>query len=69
MSRGPTDLDRVCVHCGAFDTTRIGDCDVCGEPVCVRCGNTQHARGERHVRHNVCVTKDDSSFTMIKFVK
>jgi hypothetical protein len=65
----PTDLTRLCRHCGAVDSRRIGQCVVCGLAVCERCGNVQHTHGERRIIHDSCLHKDDSGFTMIKFVR
>ena len=62
-------LERMCRHCGAVDTLRLGHCSVCGMVVCDRCGNVQHVRGEKRVTHNSCLKEDDSGFSMIKFVK
>lgn len=47
----------------------IGRCDVCGLAVCEKCGNMQHTRGGRRAMHNACLATDETSFTMIKFVK
>lgn len=59
----------MCRHCGATDAERIGHCSVCGLSVCEKCGNVQHARGEKRVTHNTCLKHDDDGFSMIKFVK
>jgi hypothetical protein len=69
MSKPVDDLERICRHCGAIDTRHLGMCHVCGLAVCEHCGNTQHVKGTRLVTHNLCVTKGDHGFTMIKFVK
>lgn len=58
-----------CTYCGAKGTRRLGACDVCGRSVCERCGNTQHARGERKVTHDECLKRGDNGFSMIKFVE
>lgn len=63
------DLKHVCPHCNAVNTRLIGDCAVCGRIVCERCGNVQHAQGDRRVSHDECVKHDDSAFSMIKFVR
>lgn len=59
----------MCHTCGAFDTRRLGPCVVCTGPVCEKCGNVQHIKGEHRVVHNSCLDKEDHGFTMIKFVK
>ncbi len=63
------DLKRLCRHCGAVDTRRLGECNVCGLTVCDQCGNTQHSHGERRVTHNACLKEDESGFSMIRFVR
>lgn len=63
------DLERTCSHCGALGMRHIGRCDVCGLAVCEKCGNMQHTRGGRRAMHNACLATDETSFTMIKFVK
>jgi hypothetical protein len=68
MSDRPTDLTRLCRHCGAVDAARIGQCVVCGLSVCERCGNVQHTHGERRIIHDSCLRQDGGGFTMIKFV-
>lgn len=57
----------ICTHCGCTDTTRLGLCRVCHQPVCECCGNSQFTQGERKVIHNSCLTQSNDSFTMIKF--
>ncbi|HEX9094272.1 MAG TPA: hypothetical protein VF902_09850 [Coriobacteriia bacterium] len=69
MPEGSISLERMCRHCGAVDTRRIGYCSVCGMAVCEKCGNLQHVRGEKRATHNACLKEDDSGFSMIKFVK
>ncbi|MDZ4170106.1 MAG: hypothetical protein U1E26_10730 [Coriobacteriia bacterium] len=59
----------LCPHCGAIDSRRLGDCSVCHKLVCERCGNIQFIGGERRVTHHECLKKEDTGFTMIKFVK
>jgi hypothetical protein len=63
------DLERMCRYCGAVDSRRLGQCSVCGCSVCDRCGNVQHARGEKNATHNACLAQDGGGFSMIKFVK
>lgn len=63
------DLKRLCRHCGAVDTKRLGLCSVCSMAVCESCGNTQHSHGETRVTHNRCLSEDEGGFTMIKFVR
>jgi hypothetical protein len=63
------ELTRLCRHCGALDTRKLGKCVVCDLAVCEKCGNVQHTHGERRVIHDSCLSKDESGFTMIKFVK
>jgi translation initiation factor 2 beta subunit (eIF-2beta)/eIF-5 len=69
MSSGAPDLDRICTHCGAVDSHKLGQCTVCYMSVCERCGNIQHIHGERRPIHNSCLAEGDHGFTMIKFVK
>jgi hypothetical protein len=69
MSDRQTDLTRLCRHCGAVDSPRIGQCVVCGLAVCERCGNVQHTHGERKIIHDSCLHQDGGGFTMIKFVR
>lgn len=58
-----------CTYCGSQSSRRLGLCGVCGRSVCEKCGNTQHIKGERRITHDECLRKDDSGFSMIKFVK
>lgn len=61
---------KFCGHCGAIGEPRLGYCDICGAPVCARCGNIQHVRGERKVAHDQCLREsEDAGFSMIRFVK
>jgi len=46
----------------------LGDCSVCGTPVCEHCGNVQIATGTRHATHRECLKRSDHGFKMIKFV-
>jgi hypothetical protein len=70
MYERPTELSRLCRHCGAVDAPKLGACVVCELAVCERCGNVQHTHGERRVIHDECLSKDgESGFTMIKFVR
>jgi hypothetical protein len=62
-------LDRMCRHCGAIDSRRLGVCSVCDLAVCERCGNVQFVHGERRVTHDACLSQQDEGFTMIKFVR
>ena len=65
-------MTRFCLHCGAANVLRLGDCTVCHEMVCERCGNTQFAQGVRTAIHDQCLKHGedaDSGFSMIKFVK
>jgi len=63
------ELSRLCRHCGAVDSPKLGQCSVCGMAVCERCGNVQHGHGERRVIHDACLAEDGAGFTMIRFVK
>ncbi len=69
MSDRPAELSRLCRHCGALDSRRLGQCVVCDMAVCEKCGNVQHTHGERRVIHDACLSKDEGAFTMIKFVR
>ena len=69
MYERPTELSRLCRHCGAVDAPKLGQCTVCDLAVCDRCGNVQHVHGERRVIHNACLADGDHCFTMIRFVK
>jgi translation initiation factor 2 beta subunit (eIF-2beta)/eIF-5 len=69
MSAARPDPERVCTHCGAVDSHKLGRCTVCYLSVCDRCGNVQHVHGERQPVHNACLSEGDHGFTMIKFVK
>lgn len=69
MTEAVPELSRLCRHCGALDTKKLGECVVCGMAVCEKCGNIQHGGGERRVIHDACLTHEDAGFTMIKFVK
>jgi len=61
---------RYCLHCGAANSVRLGNCKVCHEMVCEHCGNTQLSQGVRYAIHGKCLRHDDGSgFSMIKFVK
>jgi hypothetical protein len=49
---------------------RLGHCDECGLPVCIKCGNVHYVRGERTVLHDECLKENPGAhFSMIKFVK
>ena len=69
MPQGNNDLARMCRHCGAIDAPRLGTCSVCELSVCEKCGNVQFVHGERRVTHDVCLSKNEEGFTMIKFVR
>ena len=69
MASGIPELSRLCRHCGAVDTAKLGQCVVCDMAVCEKCGNIQHTGGQRRVIHDACLSGDDAGFTMIKFVK
>ena len=69
MHEAGTELSRLCRHCGAVDSPRLGACVVCGLSVCERCGNVQHGHGQRKVIHDSCLSEDGAGFTMIRFVK
>jgi hypothetical protein len=60
---------RMCPHCRASDTRRLGECWVCDRAVCEACGNVQVSMGKRRVLHNECLKKADGGFSMIKFVQ
>lgn len=62
-------LSRLCPHCGATNTIRFGECNVCAGTVCEKCGNVQYIKGERKIVHDECLDKTADSFSMIKFVK
>jgi hypothetical protein len=57
------------MYCGAEGGEKLGVCKICGQRVCEKCGNYQHSMGERFAAHNTCIRRDDSAFTMIRFVK
>ncbi len=59
----------VCLYCGAEGGHRLGLCKLCGLRVCDKCGNWQHSLGERFPAHDHCIKRNDSAFSMIKFVK
>jgi hypothetical protein len=59
----------VCLFCGAENTRLLGNCKICGLRVCDRCGNFQHSMGQRFPAHDACIKRDDSTFSMIRFVK
>jgi hypothetical protein len=69
MADAGPELSRLCRHCAAVDSLRLGQCVVCGLAVCEKCGNIQHTAGTRRVIHDECLTQDEGGFTMIKFVK
>lgn len=69
MANGVPELSRLCRHCGAVDSAKLGQCVVCDLAVCEKCGNIQHTGGQRRVIHDSCLHKDEAGFTMIKFVK
>lgn len=63
-------ISRICSHCGSVGEERLGHCDECGLPVCVKCGNVHYVRGERKVLHDDCLKDNPGAhFSMIKFVK
>lgn len=62
-------LSQLCPHCGSFGARRLGSCKVCRFPVCEKCGNVQHIKGERRAVHDVCLRDSGDAFSMIKFVK
>jgi len=63
-------LSKICMHCGAEGSTRIGYCSECGDVVCDRCGNTQLSMGTIKPIHDDCLKHaGESSFSMIKFVQ
>jgi hypothetical protein len=62
-------LAGMCRFCASFGTLRIGECAVCGQSVCDKCGDVHHVRGEKRVIHHDCLAHEDSPFKMIKFVK
>jgi len=64
-----TNLHRMCRHCGAMDSRKLGVCSVCGLAVCEKCGDIQHSMGEKRILHHTCLKEDDSGFSMIKFVR
>jgi predicted ATP-dependent serine protease len=69
-ARVPDDDElRICTYCGAEHPRFIGHCKVCGVRVCDRCGNFQHSMGQRFAAHDGCIRRDDTQFSMIKFVK
>jgi hypothetical protein len=69
MADGGPELSRLCRHCGALDTLRLGQCVICDMAVCEKCGNIQHSGGRRRVIHDRCLDQDENAFTMIRFVK
>lgn len=69
MFDGRPELSRLCRHCGAVDSRKLGQCTVCGLAVCERCGNVQHGQGERKIIHDSCLTEDGAGFKMIRFIK
>jgi hypothetical protein len=63
-------IHKICVHCGAEGSLRLGRCHECGEPVCEKCGNSHFVSGERRVLHDFCLrTSGSPGFSMIKFIK
>lgn len=63
-------LSKLCMHCGAETSARLGYCSECGDIVCDRCGNTQLSMGNVRVIHDTCLKHAaETSFSMIKFVK
>lgn len=60
---------RFCLYCGAPEAVRIGECSVCKDPVCVKCGNIQHIQGKCCPIHDKCLSESSDSFSMIKFIK
>ena len=62
-------LGGMCRHCAAFGTVRIGECPVCHEAVCDKCGEIHHVRGTKEAIHHECRAHEDAPFKMIKFVK
>ena len=65
-----TPLSKICLHCGAEGSVRLGHCSECGDMVCDRCGNTQLSLGQVRVTHDRCLKHaGESSFSMIKFVQ
>ena len=65
----PDSLPRFCPHCGAVEAVRLGSCHICKLAACEKCGNIQHAKGEKQIVHNECLKDSGDSFSMIKFVK
>lgn len=65
----PDSNANVCTFCGAPNPRILGHCKICGVRVCDRCGNFQHSMGQRFPAHDECVRHDESTFSMIKFVK
>jgi ribosomal protein L40E len=59
----------ICLFCGAENIRVLGSCRVCGLKVCDKCGNFQHSMGQRFAAHDSCIRRDDSTFSMIRFVK
>jgi hypothetical protein len=57
------------MHCHTEKVRHLGRCNVCDRDVCDRCGNVQYVGGARRVTHDDCVHKEESGFTMIKFVR
>lgn len=70
MTDQPPRMLRSCLHCGAENSLHLGECKVCRDMVCERCGNSQFSQGVRYAIHDRCLKRDDGSgFSMIKFVK
>jgi hypothetical protein len=51
-------IERLCRHCGAMDSARLGYCCVCGLTVCDKCGTVHVTRTEKQATHHACL-KDD----------
>ena len=65
-----TPFSKICLHCGAEGSVRLGRCNECGDVVCERCGNSQLSMGQVRVIHDSCLRQaGESSFSMIKFVQ
>ncbi|MBN2839683.1 MAG: hypothetical protein JXP37_01830 [Coriobacteriia bacterium] len=63
-------FNKICMHCGAEGSVRLGYCSECNDVVCDRCGNTQLSMGQVRVIHDTCLKHaGESSFSMIKFVQ
>lgn len=68
MAQSP--LIKICMHCGAEGSIRLGYCCECGDAVCERCGNTHLSMGNTRVIHDACLRHTgESHFSMIKFVQ